>query len=270
MNNTSLRIPGFTTLSSPRAQTCALIYGIGGSGKSTFVAKYCPDPIAFINFDGRAQWAIADGMRAGKNIHFARVDTPTDITEVDAKAQRVCKSSVKEFFSLYSRAIKESLRGNIRTITLDTGTELNMLITIAVRGYLGKANDYGLSKQTINNTWWRIFNMARASNAHLVVLARAVDEWKGNSPTGVTLPAGNGVMREACDWAAELRAKVDEKKHKLSRFELQITKAGVNASVLGAVYKQSDWEDEDDGGGFGPFVYACERLYPSVDFGEWV
>ena len=300
-----MTIPGFKQLTHTRRQTCATIFAADGHGKTTFACRYCPDPVALINFDGRFKDAVADAMSHGQRVFYDALSTPVDISKGDSKTKDHCKKTIARFFKSLDSACAASKRGKCRTICIDTGTEFDIISRLAIRGHLQKGDDFGQSGQAINQMWFRIFETVRQqSEAHLILLARAAEKWLGKKPQGYYVPKGNSALESGCDWAGYLQAVTNEKAHRLDHFRLTITKAGVNAACLGNVYKQKQWEskelaleslesrmgdaiDNDDeeeisrveklidrvefsGQGFGPFAYACERLYVNSKVEDWL
>lgn len=266
MNKPLIAGSDFHSISLPERRTVALIFGDAGTGKSTFVTDYCPDPIAFINFDKRAQYAVHKAHTAGRKILFTECDVPANVTKLpDEQAKKYGQAALDKVIKNFEIAVRESQKGNIRTICLDTGTEYSEILSLAIRGRVDRTKgDYGKSKDLINREWWRIFNLAREGNAHLIILARAKAIWVNNEPTGNFSPRGPEVMMDAVDWAGQIRLK--QRKGKLKKeFELEITKAGVNIEELGSVYTASDWEDFG-----GPFVYACWQQYEGSEPEDWM
>ncbi len=282
----------FTIIDAPKKQTTCLIFGDGGVGKTTFVTGYAPHPIAFINFDHRAYHAVSKASQTGRRVLYTHIDVPANISKMDEEAaKKIGRAAVDKFFKNFEWAVRESQRGNVRTIGIDTGTELGELFNLAIKGRPGgKSKDYGQSKDWTNRQWWQLFNTAREGNAHLVVLSRAKAIWENSEPTGYFTYRGPEVMFDAVDWAAQVRLA---RKVGVSRgggggviggggligksggggsksgssapkeFELEIVKAGVTIDELGEVYSSRDWED------LGPFVYSCMLQYPGTLPEDW-
>lgn len=248
-----------------KLQSVCLIFGDAGTGKTTFVTRYCPEPIAFFSFDGRANNAIKKAQDSGRVIYPTYIDYPADVMRLkDDEARRVGQIGIDKLIRNLEIAVAESLRGNINTIAVDTGTEYGELITMAARGRLDKApKDFGDSKNLINRQWWRLFNLARAGNANLVVLSRAKAIWEGNAPTGNFTYRCHDVVYDAVDWAGHIRLRKFKGKLK-QEFQLEITKAGNNIVELGEVYTKDDWEDLG-----GPFAYASMLQYEGSMDTDW-
>lgn len=257
----------FTTPPRPKRQANILLFGDAGVGKSTFALRYAPYPVAFLSFDRRGDNAAWEAHSSGREVLFTRIDYPANITKLEhAQAQRIGQTGLDKVIRNVEWAVRESQKGNVGSITLDTGTELNEIITLAIRGRLDKVKgDFGASKDLINRQWWRILNLAREGDAHLIVLARAAAVWENNEPTGKFKYRGPEVMNDGVDWAGHLRfSKKPLKRGETKTHEIEITKAGLFLPALGQVLKTEDWEDAG-----GPFAYGCLVNFPDSELQDW-
>jgi hypothetical protein len=256
----------FITLGAPKRQCVALIYGEVKSGKTTFVTQYCPDPVAFINFDQRADYAVTKALQMGRKILYAGINyAADDITKLDhAKAKLLGQAAVDKTIRNLKWAVADSKRpGGIKTIALDTGTEYDEILKLAVRGTLETVQgDFGRSKNMMNEQWQRIFNIARGGNAHLIILARTQEVWVGNAPTGRFGPRGNDQMEILTDWSGHIRVK--RRRKDPPKFELEIVRSGVSIGEMGNVYTEDEWAELG-----GPFAYACVNQYPDSELSDW-
>lgn len=257
----------FITLEEPKRQANILIFGDGGTGKTSFVTRYCPTPIALINFDRRAGYAVANAKQQGRVIHYLPVDFPAHISKVDIEqAKKLGQDALDRVIANYELAVTASIRGDVRTICLDTGTELSEIMKIAFTGRVDRTKgDYGQSKDLINRQWWRLLNTAREGQAHLVILARGRAVWEANEPTGDFTYRGPEVMNDGVDWAGQIKVRKTKRMAQVVKsFEIVITKAGVNIDELGRVYTEKDWE-----GLGGPFVYGSLMQYEGSNISDW-
>ncbi len=277
VTNSPIKGSDFIILDKPKLQANVLVFGDGGNGKSTFSLQHAPHPVAFINFDKRAYYAVQKAMHDKRRIYFTGIDIPANVTKLtEDQAKKLASEAVKKVIHNFELAVRESQKGNVRTISLDTGTEYTEILRVAITGKMDVVKgDYGKSKDLINREWWRLFNLAREGNAHFIVLSRARAIWEDNQPTGEFSYRGPEVMNDAADWAAQIRlsrggvtatikgAKKSAMKAGKKKFELKITKAGNNIEELGAVYTSDDWGDD------GPFQYACSMQFPNTDVDDW-
>lgn len=257
----------FITLEEPKRQANILIFGDGGTGKTSFVTRYCPTPIALINFDRRAGYAVANAKQAGRVIHYLPVDFPAHISKVDIEpAKKLGQDALDRVIANYELAVTASIRGDVRTICLDTGTELSEIMKIAFTGRVDRTKgDYGQSKDLINRQWWRLLNTAREGLAHLVILARGKAVWEGNEPTGEFTYRGPEVMNDGVDWSGQIKVRQTKRMAQVVKsFEIKMTKCGVNIEELGKTYTEKDWE-----GLGGPFVYGSLMQYEGSNISDW-
>lgn len=265
----SITIAGsdFEVPGEPKLQTNVLLFGAPASGKTTFVTMHMPDPIALINFDNRDQHAVSRAVKAGKRIMRTHIGVPGNITKMgDAIVRSTGQNAVNKVIKNFELAVAESVKGNVRTICLDTGTEYNEVLKMAVTGRIDKVvGDFGKSKDLMNREWWRLFAMAREGKAHFVVLARAKAIWKNQEPTGKFTYRGPEVMDDAADWAANIRSRQRrDGKKMVNGFEMEITKSGIDISQLGEVYSDEVWDVMG-----GPFVHACTMQYEGSVDSDW-
>lgn len=275
----------FQIIDRVRHKAVILVFGDGGCGKTTFGAKYAPQPAVLIGFDGRSQYVEMEQKLAGTPIPAVYIPPPS-VLQKSENVKSAAKEALNEFFYNFSAAIEASKAGKVATTIIDTASELGEIITLSVRGTLDAIKgDYGRSKDQINQIWWKIFGAARyQGNANLVLLARASSIWVNNEPTGDFKARVTDVVRDAVDFAVHIRwatstIPVDSAglpimpvmptlpmvgaSAKPKSFELVVTKAGNQRSELGAIYSEADWE------GVGPFAYACSKLMPGTTPDDW-
>lgn len=248
----------FTILQSPKKQANILIYGDSGTGKTSFVTRYCPDPIALLAYDRRYAHAVTKATSIGRRVYVCPIDFPAK--KMDAKtAQARAIEAMDKTMRNVELACEQSLKGNVRTICIDTATEYSAILKLSFDGVFHQTKEgaYGKDKDYVNRKWWDLFTMARDSKAHFVVMARAKEIWIKNPATGQQEATGRftyrcpGVVNDAVDWAGNIRLKQGLKGRQTKEFELEITKAGANIAELCNVYTAKDWEPFG-----GPFTYA--------------
>lgn len=257
----------FTAPPVPKDQAIALIFGLPGSGKSTIGLAGAPDPTAFIDIDRRGLHAAQEAVRQGKRVFYTRVDYPSNLSKLDDNAAKMAAQKAwDKFMKNYEIAIRESQQGKVRTIVIDTMTELAEILNISKTGRVDrKKDDYGKTAGLVKAELTKAIKMSRDGEANLIMLARAKELWEDNKPTGRFTYRGPDTMEFDADWAGQIRLKKLKtvKAKKSQKHELEITKAGINLSILGDVYTEEDW------GEFGPFVWACVMNYPGTSPEDW-
>lgn len=261
---------GFLTRSRKSPQSVGIIIGDGGSGKTTFVTRYCPGPIAFFNFDGKSHEAIEEAreLRGEGIIQECRITFPFDAIFLNKeRAKSAAKSAIDVFLRAFMLACDSAKQGLIRTLALDTGTELNDLFQVYARGDLETTKvegERGGSKFIINRQWLTIFQMARASGAHFIVLGRPKQKWVDNAPVKDTyLPYLPTVCDDATDWTGRICPSVLPATRKTAAevlFEIKMSKAGPNITQLGRVYTSAEWDNRG-----GPFAFISSQMYQKVE-----
>lgn len=255
----------------PKEQAIALIFGQPGHGKTTLGLLYAPDPVAFFDVDRRGLYAARRAMRRKKVINYMPVSMPRKVLKMDDFALRkMAEAEVSKVRRNYELALKESLKGNIRTIVFDTMTEFASLINMAVTGRADrKKDDYGKSTDVVKTALADFIKMSRESNANLIMLARAKPIWEGGEPTGEYSYRGPDTLEFDADWAGHLRLtkqrgiKKQRDPEKGTQHEMLITKSGISLAELGQVYTEEEWGKD------GPFVFACMQQYPGTTPEVW-
>lgn len=270
--------PGFTLedsdfdlqLQNLKKQAVILLFGEPGEGKTSFITRYAPEPVALFNFDGRGGPAIEEARRMKRKILPVDVRYPSNLSKMDSdQARSIARNTLDKFMRNLEISARESMRGRVKTIGIDTGTELGNIITTSVTGTkVAIKGDFGRSRDLVNQQWWTIFDMVRESDAHLVVLARGKEIWEGQKPSGRSTYRGPKVLNEAVDFSAWIRLSgskgIKKKKRSSKSFEIEITKGGTNIVELGEVYTEEDWED------VGPFAYTCSMMYKDSSIEDWI
>lgn len=200
----------FVYLDRPKRKACILVHGAGGTGKTTLAVKWCPSPVALIAFDGRSEYAMEISKLAGRPVPYVPIHMPTasDILKMSsAQAMKAAREAVDKVIRNFCIAVDQSAQNNVRTICLDTGTEFDRLLHLAIKGNADEpGKDHGKAKNLINQVWWQMFaDVRNVGNAHFVVLARSGESWENNNPTGEYYPKINDVVIDAVDWAGHIR-----------------------------------------------------------------
>jgi AAA domain len=288
----------FVILDKPKRKVVCLVFGDGGTGKTSFSIRFTPQPAVLIGFDGRSEYVEEQQKQAGFPVPTVQIAPPAVLQRSD-NVQKSAAEVLLKFWRNYDAAIAASKTGRVRTIAIDTASELGEIITLAVRGTLNNVKgDFGRSKDQINQIWGKIFAAARYNgNAHLVLLGRASSIWENNEPTGDFKARVADTVRDAVDFSLHIRLGTGAGVMGLGglgalgggtsglvsaggglvplvplvpssapkEFELVVKKSGNQdpTKFLGEVYRQSDWGED------GPFVFACTRLMPGSVPGDW-
>jgi hypothetical protein len=243
-----------------------LLFGDRGSGKTTFITRFCPDPILLLNFDYRADDAVREAREEyGKTIHYHVIDIPSEYATPET-VRIAAKETVERMIMILSAAVRKSKVGEILTIGVDTGDELTNLFMVQFFGTFDNW-EAAFKKDVIfaKRQWMRVIRLLRQSNANVIVTARQSEIWgksssdsnKTTGPTGKFKPDASKVFDEAADWSGNIRTK-DRMSGGGKKFEVEITKGGVNLGEEGQVYTEREWNKEAGG---NPLAYVSSRIY---------
>jgi len=257
----------FTPDSIPDTRRCiCLISGDGGSGKTSYVTRFAPDPISFFDFDNRSDIPIEYAVtELNKTIVRLKMSRPSNILRMSIEeAKKAGRSLVDQVVKNLEWTCEKCIKGEIVSGCLDTVTELAEIISIAIRGRLDRPEkgDYGKSKDLINREFWNIFSMVRQAGLNFIVLSRATEIWIDNQPTGNFRPKCPSVVFDAVDWGGHIRLRTSQKGKIKKDVELEIIKAS-NREELGSIYTEKDW------GKYGPFAWANSLQYGTMP-GAWI
>lgn len=279
----------FVVLEEPRPQTVGIVYARDGEGKTHFVGAHCPEPVVLIGLDGRGERTAKKVMReTGRKIYFLDAKAPGNAVQMThEQAQQAGTEALnlitRNFEWAVDKSIKEWGKG---TLVFDTSTELRDIVRLAVRGRVDRPNpksgekgDFGKSDAVINRTLMYFCNRARDSKLNLILLSRAKPVYEGREDTGRITWDTDKIFSQACDWVLELRmiggafggggiqmlgmgAGVGVGAPGPT-WELRAANPKTNINETGKVYRESDW------GVDGPFAFACSRLMPGSQPGDW-
>lgn len=276
LSNQSSGPSDFITLTTRKRQAIMLLYGDSKTGKTSFATRYMPDPLALFNFDRRAEAAVLKAQEEfNRRIHYLSCRLSPAIMHKHPEEIRLAAIETSDrFIRNFEHAAEESIRGNIRSALIDTGTEITDIWKLSFDGALGQTKEgaYGRDKDYVNRQWRNVFEIARDSNMHLLITARASEIWIKRMKNGKEVQEATGNFKPKCpsvvvdgvDWAGNIRLKKGLKGRYKKEFELEITNAGENIEELGSIYTEKDWEDLG-----GPFVYSCVMQYPGSLPEDW-
>lgn len=257
----------------PKEQCIMLGFGLAGQGKTTFGLLHAPGPVAFFDIDRRGLHAAKKAKAAGKVIHYLGIDYPKGLNKLSPQAIIAATTRSTDILRRnFDGVLEQSLKGNVRTIVFDTMTEYAEILAMKFTGHHsgGKpVKDYGKSTGQVKAELSQMIKSTRESSANLIMLARAKEVWEGGEPTGKFTYRGPDTMEFDADWAAHIRIQKRRSikdRGKDPVFEMEVSKAGIDISILGNVYTEDDWGGQD---GLGPFVWGCMENYPETTPDMW-
>lgn len=258
----------FSSNNTPSRKAKLMLFSETGVGKTDFICRNCPGEIAIFDFDGRSLRTV-EKVRAetGKIIHHVDIFLPGE--EGTPEETRIfALDSINKTIRNLKWCVKQSLLGKIKVIGFDGASEYQLLCKLAhdgcktelVDGKIKELKSWGKDIDFINHQFWRIFNIARRGNAHIVMTAREKRVFdKDHKDTGNFTFRSSSVINEAVDFSLQLRAKDKlEPGAKGKKYEIEVTKAGVDDrsdSKVGKVYKEKDWQE------YGAFATICADVY---------
>lgn len=247
-------------------QANVLLFGDAGCKKTSFGLLHCPDPVLILNFDGRHYPAMRRAQKSGRDVADVVIKLPSGINQLEIeRAKKLGKDAYDKFYHNFEWGVEQGIKGNVRTIVLDTATELTTHMSTMVCGRtVTPNNDYGRAKGKINSIWREdIFNRAREGKAHLIVLSRAKAIWKDNKPTGYYEFRCPDVVNDEADWSGNIRLKRKGTGALTPNIEIMMTKAGGNLMDVGQIFDEKDWKDD------GPFAYICYNQWDGSKWSDW-
>lgn len=264
----------FEVIDSIKRNQVIMVYGPGQTGKTTFALKYAREPVAQINFDGRDTVAHHEARAMGRKIMRVSTAVPPKVTGASpADVKRIASSIASTVTNNIEAACESSMRGNVGTICLDTGTEFHQILNQAEHGADKlSSNDWDSLRASgrIKEQWWSIIRMVQSSNANLIVLAREKKIYKDKEDTGKITYDCPKVIFDAADIVCEMRIKtITERRVKSAVTEIEVIKAGNNRSMLWTTWTQDGSGDATGAWGDNPFVFLCTLLTPGSSEEDW-
>lgn len=265
----------FSSNNEPSKKAKLMLFSETGVGKTDFICRNCPGEIAIFDFDGRSLRTV-EKVRAetGKIIHHVDIFLPGE--EGTPEETRIfALDSINKTIRNLKWCVKQSLLGKIKVIGFDGASEYNLLCKLAydgcktelVEGKIKETKSWGKDTDFINHQFWRIFNICRRGNAHLIMTAREKEIYKDHNATGDFTFRATKVINEAVDFSLQLKAKDKlEPGSKGKKYEIEVIKAGVDDrsdSKVGKVYKEKDWQR------YGAFAAICADVYGG-DVADWL
>lgn len=185
----SLKDTGFTLdedKSELKQRLIVAVDGESGSGKNRFAFTF-PDPIAFLSFDPNYEKALKEARKLGKRVYRKGYSLP--IVKPDGKEGEkiagVFGDIWDEFAVDYMGAIRDKA---IRTVVIDTATELFELVTYAIYGknvqVMPKERGHAYA------SYRQIIREAENTDKSLVLLHKMKDQWVNDKSTGKLIRAG--------------------------------------------------------------------------------
>jgi len=249
-----------------------LIMGLTKSGKSTF-PFYGPGPIAVLDTDRRLEGVVQKAMSGKltgqpKEVVWMPIKMPQlDIRsrKEDSTVKRHAEEQLNKWIKNFKLALESSRKpGGVRTISIDTGTELIDLRKCAEFGrVMGiQPRDLGGVNQDMRD-WMR---MGEEYNANIVWVHHVKDEWgkyrKGDgsedsAPTGRKILDGYNKAEQCVQVVLESQVKGD-------KFYVKVLSSGLTPATNGVVYSEKDW------GEHGPFAHISAEQKPRTSPEDWL
>lgn len=264
----------FSSNNEPSKKAKLMLFSETGVGKTDFICRNAPEEIAIFDFDGRSLRTV-EKVRAetGKIIHHVDIYLPGE--EEGPEATRIfALDSINKTIRNLKWCVKQSLVGKVKVIGFDGASEYQLLCKLAydgcktelVEGKIKELKSWGKDTDFINHQFWRIFNICRRGDAHLILTSREKEIYdKEHKATGDFTFRASKVINEAVDVSLQLKAK-DKLGSSGKKYEIEVIKAGVDDradSKVGKVYKEKDWQE------YGAFALICSDVYGG-DVKDWL
>lgn len=262
----------FSLNNTPKRKAKLMLFAETGTGKTAFVCRFAPEPIAILDFDGRSLATVQQAREElNRTIHHTEIFLPGE-EDTPEETRLYAHEQLKKTFRNLRWAVRQSLLGNIKTICIDTSTEFDLLCKLAydgcktelVEGKVKETGSYGKDKDFVNYQFWRIVNIWRPGNAHLIFTGREKEIYKNHQATGDFTFRAAKVINEAVDISLQLRT-MERMDGKGMKSEIEVIKSGINRDKVGKVYKELEksWQQH------GPFAVICSDIYGG-EIEEWI
>jgi hypothetical protein len=227
----------------PGAKSPRLIMNVQGwekQGKSHY-ALTAPKPLAFLNLD--------DGLE-GMVTKFTHPDILFASFFIrDAINWKQWDALWNKWFDAYSAALSHK---DVRTVVVDTGTELWELLRLARFGKKAQVlpHEYG----PVNDEFRRVLNLAKASDKNVIFTHKLKPLYVNDKRVSGADLAGFGDMRYVVQSNVEVMRNA-----KSGEFQLRVIDNRIKAELAGEVYS----------GIVASFPYFAAETYPHTSLEYW-
>jgi hypothetical protein len=229
-----------------RDSTFGLLAAESGVGKTYFILRHCPPPIAYFWFDNRSQDNLDQARDAGIAIYDKCLSMPT--SNLSAEETKKAAREIQEF--VIHNIIWATQKNRCRTIAIDTATEFSHILKLAFDGVKEQTKEgaFGKDKDWVKYQWQRVAAIVRNSPCNLICTSRVKEVWRTNEngqqvATGVNTYRCPEEVSELLDWTVELKLEETLAGRRRPKFKLDVIKSGNDLSKYGKTYRQKDWED---------------------------
>lgn len=280
--------PEFIDPPEPKLRLSWSLWGETKTGKSTF-GLWGPAPLITFDIDHRIERVIddfIDGTTTGepKTIQVVRLDMPECdpvSRKKDEGALKVASQQWDKFLTAYDKALKSSMvKGGVRTIVIDTGTDLFDIRLLSEFGKLLGIQPW--ERGGANADFIEIMRRGEKYNANTVWLHYGKDEWKTQKTEKgeVSAPTGGYVLDgfKKANSAVQIVARTnynERARDPRERFEVILVRCGVgNSKMNGAKFTSLNWAVWGDDKNtpiinYGPLAYISSQIITGTDPQDW-
>lgn len=255
----SLADSDFVAPPDPKRIFLLEINGREKSGKTT-MALNSPGPIAYFDIDRRGLYAVSRARTAGKEILYVDLPLPRNLHGKDAPDVMKEHAAIWEkFIHNYQIALDASMTGEIRTIVIDTATDL---WEIKVLSHFGRTDKVMPRDRGIPNSDFReMVRRARNYHANVIFIEKAKEKWENNEPSGKFERKGQPDLGFDVDCTTQ--TKIVTQKGKQQKYALEVQLNGINGNLNGVTMTEEDWDS------FGPFVWLASQTFEDSAPDDW-